>query len=168
MKYIGEIDWDSYNAERIKDAECSLSFADDPKGIRHYMGVYEDEGEYLRFATRGAKKYAYTQRDKKGRVKLHITIAGVNKTAGAKELAKAGGLKAFLAPSFTFSAGETESVYVDHVRRFQYIDGHRLRVAPSVTIRPSFKTLSDPDDYIDLLQHPEAFHDYMLDRFGKV
>lgn len=168
VKYVGSIDWDAYNNERIKDAECSLSYADDPKGKRHYMGVYEDDGEYLRFATRGAKKYAYTERDRRGHVKLHITIAGVNKRAGAKELAKAGGLRAFLAPSFTFSAGETESVYVDHVRRFEYIDGHRLRVAPCVTIRPSFKTLSDPDDYLELLEHPLAFRDFMLDRFGKV
>ena len=168
VKYVGSIDWDAYNNERIKDAECSLSYADDPKGKRHYMGVYENDGKYLRFATRGSKKYAYTERDRRGHVKLHITIAGVNKRAGAKELAKAGGLRAFLAPSFTFSAGETESVYVDHVRRFEYIDGHRLRVAPCVTIRPSFKTLSDPDDYLELLEHPLAFRDFMLDRFGKV
>lgn len=168
VKYLGTIDWDAYNKERILDAEASLSFADDPAGNRHYMGVYEDDGEYLRFATRGAKKYAYTAIDKKGHVKLHITIAGVNKRSGAKELAKAGGLRAFLRESFTFLAGETEAAYVDHVRRFEWIDGHRLRVAPCVTIRPSFKTLSDTEDYAELLKDSHAFTDFMIDKFGIV
>lgn len=168
VKYVGSIDWEAYNKERILDAESSLSYADDPKGVRHYMGVFEDDGEYIRFATRGAKKYAYTQRNKKGHVKLHITIAGVNKKTGAEELAKDGGLKGFLRDRFVFSKGETEVAYVDHVRRFQWIDGRRIRIAPCVTIRPSFKTLSDPEDYLELLQNPKAFSDFMLDGFGKV
>ena len=167
VKYVGNIDWETYNKERILDAESSLSYADDPKGVRHYMGVYEDDGEYVEFATRGAKKYAYTQKDKDGQIRLHITIAGVNKKTGAEELEDAGGLDAFLADKFVFSKGETEAAYVDHVRRFEWIDGHRIRIAPCVTIRPSFKTLSDPEDYLDLLQNPKAFSDFMLDRFGK-
>lgn len=168
VKYIGEIDWDAYNKERILDAEASLAYADDRTGKRHYMGVYEDDGEYIRFATRGAKKYAYTARNKKGYVKLHITIAGVNKEAGAKELAKAGGLRAFLRENFTFSAGETEAVYIDHIREFRYYEGHRLRITPGVTIRPSFKTLSDTQEYIDLLKDPNAFDDLLLDKYIKV
>lgn len=168
VKYIGDIDWTAYNKERRLDADASLAFADDRKGVRHYMGVYEDDGEYIRFATRGAKKYAYTQRNKKGYVKLHITIAGVNKTAGAKELAKAGGLRAFLRESFTFSEGETEAVYIDHIREFRYVDGHRLRIAPCVTIRPSFKTLSDTKEYEDLLKDPNAFDDLLLDKYVRV
>lgn len=165
VKYIGEIDWDAYNKERILDAEASLAYADDRTGKRHYMGVYEDDGEYIRFATRGAKKYAYTARNKKGYVKLHITIAGVNKEAGAKELAAAGGLRAFLRENFTFSAGETEAVYIDHIREFRYYEGHRLRITPGVTIRPSFKTLSDTQEYIDLLKDPNAFDDLLLDKY---
>lgn len=168
VKYIGDIDFESYNKERILDAEASLAFADDRKGNRHYMGVFEDDGEYIRFATRGAKKYAYTEKNKVGYVKLHITIAGVNKKEGAKELAKAGGLRAFLRPTFIFSAGETEAAYVDHIREFTYIEGHRLRLAPCVTIRPSFKTLSDTDDYTELLKNPDAFRDFMLDKYRPV
>lgn len=164
VKYIGDIDWDAYNKERIEDANCSLSYADDPKGIRHYMGVYEYEGEYKEFATRGAKKYCYTDQDGN----LHLTLSGVKKKEGAAELQAAGGIEAFLQPSFVFSSGETEACYIDHVRRFAWVDGHLLRIAPCVTIRPSFKTLQDPDDYADLLKHPEYFTDYMLDRFGKV
>lgn len=160
VKYTGFIDWDAYNKERILDAEASLAFADDRSGVRHYIGVYEYEGCYDEFGTRGAKKYAYIQDGK-----LHITIAGVNKTEGANELQAAGGMMAFLKEKFVFSAGETEAVYVDRVRRFEYIDGHLLRVAPCVTIRPSFKTLSDTDDYLDLLNEPEAFAKLRLDKY---
>lgn len=165
VKYIGDIDWASYNKERELDAEASLAFATDRKGVKHHMGIYEDDGEYIRFATRGAKKYAYIQREKDGTEKLHITIAGVNKSAGAKELEAAGGLDAFLHDKFTFSSGETEAVYIDHIRKFETIDGHRLRLAPCVTIRPSFKTLSDTAEYEELLRDPHAFDDLLLDKY---
>ena len=161
VKYLGDVDWTDYNKERILDAEASLAYADDRSGARHYMGVYEYEGKYEEFATRGAKKYAYTQAGK-----LHITIAGVNKVEGANELEAEGGLIAFLKEKFTFSAGETEAVYVDHIRRFEYREGKRIRIAPCVTIRPSFKTLSDTDDYLELLKSPDIFEKYTLDKYG--
>lgn len=160
VKYMGEIDWTAFNKERILDAEASLAFADDRSGTRHYMGVYEYEGCYEEFATRGAKKYAYIQDGK-----LHITIAGVNKVQGANELEAEGGMMAFLKDRFVFSAGETEAVYVDHVRRFEYREGKRIRIAPCVTIRPSFKTLSDTDDYLELLREPEAFEKFLIDKY---
>ena len=127
------------------------------------MGVFEDEGRYKRFATRGAKKYADEDQDGK----LHITIAGVNKRAGAKELEAAGGLPAFLRETFTFKEDENEAVYVDHVRRFEYIDGHRIRIAPCVTIRPSYKTLSDTDDYSLLVLTSKNLREFTLDKFDK-
>lgn len=164
VKYIGEIDWDTYNKERIQRSQETGSYADDPSGVRHYMGVYEYEGEYKEFSTRGAKKYVYT--DKSG--KLHITIAGVNKTKGAAELEAAGGISAFLNETFVFREGETESVYVDHCRQWIYVDGHRLRLAPCVTIRPSTKTISDTEEYKDLLMNEQAFRDFTFDKYGEI
>jgi hypothetical protein len=128
------------------------------------MGVYEYEGEYKEFATRGAKKYVYTDQDGK----LHITIAGVNKTKGAAELDAMGGISAFLNDTITFTEGETEAVYIDHIREFIYVDGHRLRLAPCVTIRPSQKTVSDTDEYAELLKDAQAFRDFTLDKYGEI
>ena len=162
VKYLGHINWTDYNAQRRAASEASGSWADDPAGIRHYMGVYEDEGRYKFFATRGAKKYAYV--DQKDR--LHITIAGVNKVAGAEELKAAGGLEAFLKPVFVFRDDENESVYVDRCREYRYIDGHRVKLGPCLTIRPSTKTLSDTEEYLDLLEDPDAFYDFMFDKYG--
>lgn len=64
--------------------ELSISnkgYADDKKGITHYLGVYEYEETYKQFKTLGAKKYAYTRQD--GTFK--ITIAGVPKKAGREK-----------------------------------------------------------------------------------
>lgn len=96
VKYIGHADWTAYNAERIKDSTNSGAYAIDSKGKTHYMGVYEQEDDYDRFKTCGSKKYAYEIDGK-----LHVTIAGVAKKAGAAELAKHGGLEA-LQDGFVF------------------------------------------------------------------
>lgn len=162
VKYIGDVDWTIYNKERTDRSRETGSYADDPSGERHYMGVYEYEGEYPKFATRGAKKYVYT--DTSG--KLHITIAGVNKIKGAAELESMGGISAFLNETITFQDGETEAVYIDHIRKYIYVDGHRLRLAPCVTIRPSQKTVSDTEEYKDLLMNAKAFRDFTYDKYG--
>ena len=54
----------------------------DSKGKTNYIGVYEYDETYKRFKTLGAKKYVYEDSENE----LHITIAGVPKKAGAKEL----------------------------------------------------------------------------------
>lgn len=61
-------------------------------GKRTYLGLWEDDGDYVKFITLGAKKYAYTAMEKNNRgelvEKLHITVAGLNKADGAKYLEK--------------------------------------------------------------------------------
>lgn len=51
------------------------------EGIEKVIGVWDYEGRYTRFKTLGAKRYIY---EKDG--DIHITIAGVNKSAGKKFL----------------------------------------------------------------------------------
>lgn len=150
VKYIGEIDWSAYNAERIKASKKSGAFATDPGGTIHYMGVYEDDGFYSEFKTLGAKKYAYTY-EPDG--KTYVTIAGVTKRKGGVELDKYGGLKAF-SPGFIFTeAGGTESVYNDHpeigvIER----DGHKILITPNVVIKDSTYTLGITAEYESLLK----------------
>ena len=86
VKYIGDVDWKRYNDQKKRLSSKNGAFADDVHGVRHYMGVYEYEGEYKLFRTLGAKKYTYVDSDDK----LHITIAGVGKSKGAAELAEKG------------------------------------------------------------------------------
>ena len=113
VKYIGNIDWRGYNANKKRLGIKNNAFADDTNGVLHYMGAFEYEGEYKQFKTLGAKKYAYISDDDT----LHITIAGVGKEKGAAELTEKGGLEK-LKEGFIFDAQHgaagIEATYNDH------------------------------------------------------
>lgn len=161
VKYTGSVDWTGYNAERVAECMDSGSFATDPKGITHYMGVFETEDlkdtgyAYRYFKTLGAKKYAYVEREGEG---VHCTIAGVNKKKGGKELDKHGGLSAF-AEGFVFrEAGGTQAVYndtpqMDHV----VIEGRSLPVTANVAILPSEYTLGITGEYERIIKYSKKY-----------
>ncbi len=158
VKYIGDIDWTAYNKQREKDSKASGAFANDPKGITHYMGVYEADGEYAEFKTLGAKKYAYNY---EAGGKTYVTIAGVTKKSGGKELDENGGLKAF-SPGFTFvKAGGTEAIYNDDPEIKTVIrDGKQIDITPNIVIKDSTYTLGITAEYASLLKNcclPEDF-----------
>lgn len=156
VKFIddGGVDFTAYNKIRRDASEASGAVATDPKGIRHYMGVYEQEATAKRFITWGAKKYAYE--DQRGG--LHLTCAGVGKKTGARELEQAGGLSAFK-PGFVFrAAGGTESVYNDDPEFTSWeAEGHTIPITANVVIRPSTYTLDLGDDYRWILRLIERY-----------
>ena len=82
------------------------------KGITHYGGVYELDGMYDSFITQGAKKYAYLEDGK-----LHITISGVKKEPGAKEM---GDIKKFT-PNYIFKHSAGQVAYYDDAAAPIYI-----------------------------------------------
>lgn len=138
--------WDKFNGRAQAASEKSGAYADDSKGKRHYMGVYEYEGT-VRFKTHGAKKYI-TQKEG-GRIVT--TIAGVTKKDGGAELEAAGGFSAF-EDGFTFrKAGGLEAVYNDDVNFYRYIDGHKLHITDNVCLKPSEYTLGKTEDFKRLL-----------------
>ena len=161
VKYTGTVDWTGYNADRVAECMDSGSYATDPKGITHYMGVFETEDlkdtgfAYRYFKTLGAKKYAYVEREGEG---VHCTIAGVNKKKGGKELDKHGGLSAF-AEGFVFrEAGGTQAVYndtppMDHVD----IEGRSLPVTANVAILPSEYTLGITGEYERIIKYSKKY-----------
>ena len=151
IKYQGDLDLTKYNNIRIRDSKRSGAYATDPKGKTHYMGVFEYEGEYSDFITFGAKKYAYVKDGKTG-----VTISGVNKELGAKEIDKAGGLSA-LKEGFTFKeAGGTEAKYNDDPLSDGIdtitIDGCKIKITRNLCIKESTYTLGLTYDYKRLLE----------------
>ena len=161
VKFFGEADFTEYNKEREKIATACGAYADDSKGVRHYMGVYEDDAEYSRFVTLGAKKYAYI---KKGKDYIGCTVSGVAKDSrdkqdnvirrgGGCELMEKGGLEAFK-QGFKFTeAGGTESVYNDIPPVTSItVDGHIVDVGPNIVIKDSTYTLGITEDYRDLIE----------------
>ena len=134
VKFVGEVDFTELNAEIQEKSEKHHAYADDPAGVRHYLGVYEHDDTYRRFCTLGAKKYAYE--DKDGR--LHITIAGVSKR-GAEEM---GCLENFK-EGFIFreSAGQEAHYNDDWMEEPIEIDGHSLSISPNIYLSQSEYTL---------------------------
>ena len=161
VKYTGVVDWTTYNNDRIAECKESGSFATDPRGITHYMGVFETEDlkdtgfAYRYFKTLGAKKYAYVEREGEG---VHCTIAGVNKKKGGAELDKHGGLLVF-AEGFVFKeAGGTQAVYndspeMDHVD----IEGHSIKITSNVAILPSEYTLGITGEYERIIKYSKKY-----------
>ena len=134
VKYIGEVDFTELNKEIQERSERHGAYADDPAGIRHYLGVYEREPTMPRFCTLGSKKYAYE--DENGQ--LHITIAGVSKT-GAVEMKTLENFK----EGFVFhdSAGQ-EAIYNDDFWEEPLeIDGHILPITPNIYLYQGEYTL---------------------------
>ena len=130
--------------------ELSISnkgYADDKKGITHYLGVYEYEETYKHFKTLGAKKYAYTRQD--GTFK--ITIAGVPKKAGAREM---GTIKNFNVGFVFRNSGKLESVYNDSDYGTYYPDDsseHRIEIRSNVVLRESTYEIGLSLEYMYLL-----------------
>ena len=159
-KYIGNVDWTAYNAERQRISERNGAYAVDPAGVTHYMGVYEVESTSRLFRTWGAKKYASI--DNKG---LHLTVSGVNKELGAEELVKKARISRHLRggrttgldifrPGFVFvEGGGNELKYDDTIDKTIEIDGHSLRITRNVSIKPSTYELTIHPDYQDVIRY---------------
>ena len=147
IKYTGDVDFSDYNKKMEEQATRWKAYAADRDGVVHFMGVYESEHYDLpnRFKTLGAKKYVLEDKDKR----LHITIAGVNKKEGGKELEKIENFK----EGFVFrKAGGTESVFNDHVDMVIQEDGHDLHITDNVVIRDSSYTLGITAEYRAILE----------------
>ena len=163
VKYTGTVDWSSYNRDRVSECLESGSYATDPSGVTHYMGVFENEDRkdtgvaYRYFKTLGAKKYAYVEEEGGS---VHCTIAGVNKAKGGKELDEHGGLSAF-EEGFVFrKAGGTMAVFNDDPEIHEVeIDGHVLQITANVAILPSEYTLGVTGEYERILKFAKNYLD---------
>lgn len=139
--------FDDYNNEKIELAKKNGGYATDPKGITHYMGVYEYEETYKRFVSWGAKKYAYE--DKNG--DIHITIAGVPKKKGAYQLQKAGGLEK-LQPGFIFHDAGLDVVYNDNADFWYDLNGEKIHITRNTYLYTGQYEMKIAPDYDDTIQ----------------
>ena len=107
----------------------------------YYLGIAELDGEYKKFKSMGAKKYAYIDNDDE----LHITIAGVNKSNGIKEL---GSLENF-DENFIFyeSGGQCAKYNDEEIHKIEF-NGISFETASNIAIVPSTYKLKSCDDYL--------------------
>lgn len=140
----------------------------DPSGKHHYAGMWEIDGRYRRFLTWGAKKYAYETEENE----LRLTVAGVAKKAGAKELLEAGGLEAFF-PGIRRETEEGE-IYYTNGFTFKTAAGLEARYndtilikddhvfTPNIALSPSTYTLSITEEYEDIIGDFPLYEKYVL------
>lgn len=122
--------------------------APDINGEMHYIGIYENETTkpYKYFKTLGAKKYAYVDSDGE----LHITVAGVLKKEGAKEL---GDIHNFNEGFIFKDAGGQSALYNDTpVPNKINIEGHEVDIISNIALFDSTYTLGLTGEYSTLIK----------------
>lgn len=156
VKSMLPVDFSEFNRIRVDSCRITGGYAPDSDDNLQYLGIYDDEGTYEKFVTLGSKKYAYI---KKG--ELHITIAGVGKIKGAKELLEAGGISA-LKEGYIFSAAASDEwTYNDCETHEEIIDGLPVIVTPNVSAIPSTYTVGLSKDYAQLLKDVIQFKRFL-------
>lgn len=155
-KTVREIDYSAYNAERERKSKATNSFGTTREGRIEYMGVCEYEGCSDEFITLGAKKYALS---KDGQIK--ITVAGVNKKEGGKELEKRGGLAAFKKGFVFRESGGTSIKYNDCPAEVElnYNGKSYGKITRNIVLLPSYYTLGITGEYEKLIEGNEFFLD---------
>ena len=166
VKTLGRVDLSYINRKRQAAAEASKAFADDPKGNRHYMGVFELDGVYDRFITCGAKRYAY---ETDGH--MSITVSGVSKavneaTGISFAVEELGKLENFHEGFIWRKSAGTMSVYNDD-DLFDYTDpetGKKVQIIKNVAIIPTTYEMTYAKDYRRLLQEIDLYGEYKSKR----
>lgn len=166
VKVIGDIDITKLNDKLMKRAIQSKAYADDMKGKRHYIGVFEFDGHYDQFITQGAKRYAYMSDGHMG-----ITVAGVSKkineeTGLSFAVEELKTLDRFRVGMTWRKAGGTISVYNDG-DNFTYTDpetGNTIQITKNVAIVPSTYVMTYSKDYRLLLNEIQLYGDYQRER----
>lgn len=137
---------DALNAKVMALADKRGAYCD-YNGTRYYMGVYEHENKapIAKFKTLGAKKYVYE--DEKG---LHVTISGVNKKLGAKEL---GSIDNFV-PGFIFKDAGGLTLYYNDVEQGIHqitVDGCTMTTASNIGMVDSTYEIGITREYAELI-----------------
>ena len=149
--------FDEYNKKWIEYADkCGCDYyAFTKDGEKQIVGMADYEGNYDKFKTLGAKKYAV---EKNG--ELEITIAGVPKKAGAQLM---GSLDNFRI-GYRFEVKDNDSVklrqdwkktltYNDDFNEIFMIDGKELHIQSNVAILRTTYELNITDEYQELISN---------------
>lgn len=148
IKYLGNYDkvFKEINDEWLKKCKDSgiINYAErDNK--KYYLGVYDFEGTYQKFKTLGAKKYAFLKNDKYG-----ITVSGLSKIKGAKELEK-NGLEFFKNGSVFYDSGRTTVKFNNDKFHYLQIGNDKIINGSNVVILDTTYTLGISNTMLDII-----------------
>lgn len=141
------------NMAQNSDVQCQAYTKD---GELQTLGLWDNEttkydnGVYDKFRTFGAKKYA-VEYTKKGKSKFEITVAGLNKKKGAKEI---GRIENFLAGITIVDSGRTRSIYDDNrEEHFVEVNGKEYPIYSNIAILPTTYTLGVTEEYTQVAEN---------------
>lgn len=148
IKYLGNYDkvFKEINDEWLKKCKDNgiINYAErDNK--KYYLGVYDFEGTYQKFKTLGAKKYAFLKNDKYG-----ITVSGLSKIKGAKELEK-NGLEFFKNGSVFYDSGRTTVKFNNDKFHYLQIGNDKIINGSNVVILDTTYTLGISNTMLDII-----------------
>lgn len=118
---------------------------------KYFLGLFDKEKGYDEFVTLGAKKYAFNQNGKIG-----ITVAGLNKKTGAKELELKGGLSNFKIGTEFFDSGRKTVYYNDDRKHFLIVQGCKIENASNIALVDTTYTLGMTDVMLSILNGLES------------
>lgn len=173
VKTLGDVPIEKLNADLKARAAAVKAYADDMKGKRHYIGLFEPDGHYRKFVTQGAKRYAYI----KDNGRMGVTVAGVTKKID-EETEWTDEEEKKYHPSFAVeelksldrfkpgmkwkAAGGTMAVYNDD-DDFDYTDpktGKQVHIGKNVSIIPSTYVMTHSKDYALLLSEIQLYSEF--------
>lgn len=154
VKYVGNHDevFEQINQEMI--AWCSDNDIINSVKVgnqKYFLGLYDREKGYDEFVTLGAKKYAFKQNNKIG-----ITVAGLNKISGAKELKEKGGLSKFKIGTEFINSGRKTVYYNDDKKHFITVQGCKIENASNIALVDTTYTLGMTDVMLSILNGLES------------
>lgn len=120
-------------------------------GVDYPMGVWVSENnsneyEYDEFKTLGAKKYAYRIGKKYG-----VTVSGLSKKLGAKEIEKDGGLKAFHNGKVFINSGRTVAYFNNQPIHTIEVNNVKIETGSNIAIIDTTYTLGITDTMLDII-----------------
>ena len=155
------------NRYQERKAIQAKAYADDMKGRRHYIGLFEPDAYYKRFITQGAKRYAYEN----AAGHIGVTVSGVTKKRNEKTgeyfaVEELKCLENFKVGMLWTLAGGTMAVYNDN-DDFDYTDpvtGNVVHITKNVAIVPTTYRMTYAKDYELLLKEIKLYGEYKSER----
>lgn len=154
VKFVGEHDnvFEQINQEMIDwCAQNDIINYVNVGNHKYFLGLYDKEKGYDDFVTLGAKKYAFKQNNKIG-----ITVAGLNKKSGAKELERKGGLSKFKIGTEFLDSGRKTVYYNDDKKHFLTVQGCQIENASNIALVDTTYTLGMTDVMLSILNGLES------------
>lgn len=150
VKYINDYtrEFNDYNKALIdENAKKGLIHSTEVNGKNYILGIFDLDGEYDEFKTLGAKKYGYISNGHLG-----VTISGLNKKLGAKELEDSGGLQSMKIGKVFVNSGRTIAYYNNESIHDIKINDEVITTASNVAIIETTYTLGISETMLEIIE----------------